>query len=125
VSSQGKGAFNAPDLRVDLEISTAQCPISIEIRARVKNAGSLGVAAGVKVRFYLGTNASGTLLGEKATTKALLPGETEIVSLSQPAASSAASFFVTVDGAGASLINECLEDNNSAGAGSIACPGVK
>jgi len=127
VSAQGKGVYNAPDLRVDLEISTAGCPASLELRARVKNAGSLGVPAGVKVRFHLGANAAGTLLAEKVTTKALLPGESEVVAFAQPAAAGAASYFVSVDGAaaGTGAVDECLEDNNSGSAGGVQCPQVK
>lgn len=128
VSAQGKGVYNAPDLRVDLEVSTVACPTAVELRARVKNGGALGVAAGVKVRFYAGTDATGALLAEKSTTKALLPGESEVVVHAQPAdALGAGSFFVTVDGASAAAggVDECLEDNNSAGAGGIRCPSVK
>ena len=126
VSSQGKGVYNAPDLRVDLEVSTASCPTAIDLRARVKNAGALGVPAGVKVRFYLGTNASGQLLAEKATTKALLPGESENRRPLVPARPGpGASFFVAVEGATPTgVINECLTDNNSAVAGGVRCPGV-
>jgi len=127
VSAQGAGVYNAPDLRVDLEVSTAQCPTAIELRARVRNAGALGVPAGVKVRFFAGQDASGTLLAEKATTKALLPGASEIVTHAVPIAQGAGeAFYVEVEGATASgVINECLMDNNSAVAGSIRCPGVK
>lgn len=127
VSAQGKGVYNAPDLRVDLEVSTAQCPVAIELRARVKNAGSLGVPAGVKVRFHRGANAQAPLLVEKATTKALLPGESEIVTHAIPADQLAGgAFFVTVDGATqGSAVDECLEDNNSAGAGGVRCPQVR
>lgn len=128
VSSQGKGAYNAPDLRVDLEISTQPCPAALELRARVKNAGSLGVPAGVKVSFYEGTSATGVLIAEKATTKALLPGESEVVSVQRSVTSgTAASFFVSVDGASASTVpvDECLEDNNSAGASGLVCPGIR
>lgn len=128
VSSQGKGVYNAPDLRVDLEVSTAQCPTAIELRARVKNNGALGVPAGVKVSFYAGTDATGTLLVEKATTKALLPGESEVVVHAHPTnLPSTGAFFVVVDGANASTgaVDECLEDNNGASAGSVRCPGVQ
>jgi len=126
VSSQGKGVYNAPDLRVDLEVSTASCPTAIDLRARVKNAGALGVPAGVKVRFYAGSNASGQLLAEKITTKPLLPGESEVITHAFVLGTTAApSFFVVVDGATASsTINECLTDNNTASAGGVRCPGV-
>ncbi len=128
VSSQGKGVFNAPDLSVDLEISTQPCPGGLELRARVKNNGSLGVAAGVKVDFYLGTSAQGQFLAEKTTTTALLPGGSEIVPLTFSLAGHGGqlSFFVTVDGgSSASVVPECLEDNNSAGAGGVICPSVR
>lgn len=127
VSSQGKGVYNAPDLRVDLEVSTASCPTSIELRARVKNAGSLGVPSGVKVKFYLGTDATGKLLGEKLTSKALLPGESEVLTLPYaPTTSSGASFYIVVEGSSpaGTVVDECLTDNNSGKAGGIRCPGV-
>lgn len=126
VSSQGKGVYNAPDLRVDLEVSTASCPEAIVLRARVRNAGALGVPAGVKVSFYLGTNASGTLLAEKATTKPLLPGESEIVTHSfATGQAQGGSFFVAVEGmTPTGAVNECVTDNNSAAVGGVRCPGV-
>lgn len=126
VSSQGKGVFNAPDLRVDLEVSTAHCPASLELRARVKNAGALGVPAGAKVRFHLGKSASGPLLAEKATTKPLLPGESEVVVHLHQTSQSGSAFFVTVDGTTPSgPVNECLTDNNDAVADGVRCPSVK
>ena len=128
VSSQGKGTFNAPDLAVDLEVSTAPCPGGILLRARVKNEGSLGVPAGVKVDFYEGTGAQGTPFAEAATTRALLPGESEVVPTTFPIAGKTPpfAFFVTVDGGSVQgVVQECLEDNNSSGAGSVVCPPVK
>jgi hypothetical protein len=128
VSTQGAGVFNAPDLRVDLEISSAACPVGLELRARVKNAGSLGVPAGVSVSFYFGTDATGDLIGESATSKPLLPGESEVVTQVFTIGSEVPpfAFFVTVDGAAATgTVDECLEDNNEASAGGMECPGVK
>lgn len=127
VSSQGKGVFNAPDLRVDLTVSTAECPSSIALIARVKNAGALGVPAGVKVSFYAGADATGTPFAEKTTTKALLPGESEVLSASYPTTSTpSTSFFVKVEGTPTTgVIDECLQDNNSGKAGGIRCPEVK
>jgi len=133
VSSQGKGVFNAPDLAVDLEISTVPCPGGLQLRARVKDLGSLGVAAGIKVDFYLGTSASGTLLGEKMTTGPLLPGQSEIVTwdFSLSGKTPPFQFFVTVNGgesdggASAGVVPECNEANNSGGAGGVACPTVR
>jgi len=128
VSTQGAGVFNAPDLRVDLEISSAACPVGLELRARVKNAGSLGVPAGVSVSFHFGTDATGDLIGESATSKPLLPGESEVVTQVFTIGSEVPpfAFFVTVDGAGVTgTVDECLEDNNEASAGGMECPGVK
>lgn len=129
VSTQGAGVFNAPDLRVDLEISSVPCPVGLELRARVKNAGSLGVPAGVEVSFYLGADATGTLIGTSQTTKALLPGESEVVTMLFTIAAEVPpfEFFVVVDGADATAgtVDECLEDNNEAGAGGVDCPTVK
>ena len=129
VSTQGSGVYNAPDLRVDLEISAVPCPAGLELRARVKNAGSLGVPAGVAVMFYLGADATGTLIGQGATTQPLLPGQSEVVTQLFEIGTQAPpfQFFVTVDGdsAGVGTIDECLEDNNDASAGGVDCPGVK
>ncbi len=131
VSTQGAGVYNAPDLAVDLEISTVACPTGLEVRARVKNQGALGVGAGVKVEFYLGSDpATGTLLGEATTTKALLPGQSEVVAITFKPASGQTPpwvFTVVVDGkkAGSTGIDECLEDNNTAQAGGVQCPTVK
>ncbi|MBI2391240.1 MAG: VCBS repeat-containing protein [Deltaproteobacteria bacterium] len=127
VSSQGAGVFNAPDLRVDLEVSTASCPAALGLRARVKNAGTLGVPAGVKVRFHAGADASAPLIVEKATTTALLPGGSEVVTAPfTPSGAGPFSFFVNVDGASSgSAIKECLEDNNTGSAGGSKCPSVK
>ncbi|MBX3234406.1 MAG: VCBS repeat-containing protein [Labilithrix sp.] len=125
VSSQGKGVYNAPDLLVDLEISLFSCPTAIDLRARVKNQGALGVPAGVKVKFYLGADATGTLLGEKLTTKPLLPGESEVLTLSYATTGATAAFFVVVEGTAATgVIDECLTDNNTGKSGGIRCPGV-
>ncbi len=123
VSSQGKGAYNAPDLRVDLEISTASCPAGLEVRARVKNVGSAGVPAGVDVKIYAGADANAPLAYETTTSKSLLPGETEVVSFVSKVAS--ATYYAVVDGATTgTIINECLEDNNSAKASGVTCPTV-
>jgi hypothetical protein len=94
----------------------------------VKNAGSLGVPAGVSVSFYFGTDATGDLIGESATSKPLLPGESEVVTQVFTIGSEVPpfAFFVTVDGAAATgTVDECLEDNNEASAGGMECPGVK
>lgn len=126
VSEQGKGVYNAPDLQVDLTVSLDPCPTSIELRARVSNQGSLGVPAGVSVTFYAGTDATGQQLGNGVTTKALLPGESEVVLFEYtPTGTPSTAFFVSVDGTAVTgVINECLTDNNTGKAGGVRCPVV-
>ena len=123
VSTQGKGVFNAPDLAVDLEISTVSCPASLTLKARVKNLGSLGVPPGVSVRFFAGKDAKGKLITASATKNALLPGEVEVVSAQFPVSGGAPpfEFFVDVDAVGA--FDECNETNNAAFAGGLVCYG--
>lgn len=124
VSFQGKGVFNAADLVVDLEVSGIGCPAELELRARVKNIGSLGVPAGITVHFFEGVDASGELLAEKATTQPLLPGAFELVTLPYPLMNlDPVPIFVTVDGVDApsGVIPECDEDNNSAANASVQC----
>jgi hypothetical protein len=129
VSAQGAGVYNAPDLEVDLEVSTASCPAGLTLRARVKNTGSLGVPPGVKVRFHEGTDASGTFLSEEVTSTVLLPGQSEVVQTVVPVTvtQTGLSFYVAVEGALANgtAIHECNDDNNDASAGGLQCPGVK
>lgn len=129
VSQPGEGAFNAPDLKIDLEISSEPCPGEVALRARVSNAGSMGVPAGVDVDFHFGPDAKGDHVGSAKTTKALLPGESEVVTVTFKTKGQVPpyEFFATVDGgtAAASTIDECNEDNNDASAGGVACPAVQ
>lgn len=112
VSSQGKGVYNAADLAVDLEISTASCPEGIGLRARVKNQGSLGVPPGVVVEFFDTETPTGSPVATEATTQPLLPGQSEVVEFLYTGQST--QFSVRVDGQGGAkgTIEECLEDNN-------------
>jgi hypothetical protein len=126
VSTQGAGVYNAPDLRVDLEVSSDPCPDGLDLRARVKNQGSLGVGPDIQVAFFRGKDASGTLLATKTTTRSLLPGQSEVVvhTFSLTGQNPPFDFFVAVDGTNAAsgTINECNEDNNTASAGGVSCP---
>jgi hypothetical protein len=128
-SSQGAGVYNAPDLQVSLAAELGGCPGSVHLDALVQNHGSLGVAAGVKVSFFVGKSAAGTLIADAFTKTALLPGQYEAVGVDYPVpvGAGALSFFVAVDGAaaGMSSVSECLEDNNSAGVDGVSCPMVQ
>ena len=111
---QGEGVFNAPDLTVDLSIAVDPCLTGmLELRARVSNRGDLGVAAGVDVRFYEGTDATGPLLGTATTSVPLLPGNSTTVTLTLPAPAGLTDYYVEVDGGlASSAVGECNESNN-------------
>lgn len=110
---QGAGVFNAPDLTVDLSIGLDNCIHNeIELRARISNIGALGVPPGAVATFYEGTDTSGALLGSAATTVALLPGASTVVTLAVPAPPQPTDYFVVVDGAPAVTVPECDDTNN-------------
>jgi hypothetical protein len=122
VSQQGNGTFNAPDLTVGLAVNVAGCPSSVVLQATVSNGGSLGVAAGVVVQFFAGTSAAGTPLGMGKTTQALLPGQSDVVSLTVALTGPATSaYYALVNGQGA--IEECNTKNNGGGIGNVTCLG--
>ena len=124
VNAQLESRFNAPDLvpralRADL----SACAETLVLRTTVTNLGALGVPAGIPVAFYLvGTGDAGrTLLGVTHTTRVLLPGAGETVSVTWtplPPTARNVSLRVEVrvddDGTGAGSANECHEDNNAA-----------
>jgi hypothetical protein len=124
---QGEGVFNAPDLSVaGLSVNTSSCPSAITIQAQIANTGSLGVGAGVPVGFYQGTLPDGVLLGFESTTVALLPGQSETLTMQftpQGGDIGPWDFYVTVDdeAAGLSVALECGEDNNEGSVGAAAC----
>ena len=124
---QGEGVFNAPDLAVaGLSVNTSSCPSAIRIQAQIANTGSLGVEAGVPVGFYQGSPPDGALLGFQQTSVALLPGQSETLTIDftpESADIGPWDFYVTVDdeAAGLSLALECGEDNNQGSVGAARC----
>ena len=124
-NAQGEGVFNAPDLEVGLEVALTGCPDSVTLRARVRNVGNLGVAAGVPVTFYEGTLAMpGATIGTAMTMVDLLPGASTVVTMDAPLVGDPPyEFHVVVDddGAGGSIVEECREDNNDAELGEVDC----
>lgn len=121
---QGEGVFNAPDLELSLAVGLQFCPGGeFELRARVRNAGALGVPAGIEVRFYEGTDANGTFIDSAFTTEPLLPGGSTQVSVRFPDDMQPHDFFAVVDGvdAASGVVNECDESNNSAVTTSARC----
>lgn len=123
---QGEGAFNAPDLGVELTAALAECAEGrLRIIARVRNQGALGVPAEVPVSLHAGDSSDGELIGTQLTPTRLLPGqqvELEWV-LEFPLGSDALQLFVTVDGGSGAggQVAECDEENNHAASTSAAC----
>lgn len=122
---QGEGLFNAPDLKaLDLGVLDG-CQGPLQLSVRVVNSGALGVLAGVKVAFYaLGPPRA--LLGVGRTITTLLPGQSEVVSVSIALdggtfANTQVVAVVDDDGSGAAAVSECHEDNNQAGPALVQC----
>src|SRR5690606_769867 len=97
----------------------------LTLLATVRNVGSLGVAAGVEVTLYEGSDATGTVVGTQATAAPLLPGAQTLLAWTVPfpPGSAALGFFVAVDGSGGDgQVLECDESNNDATTVSAECP---
>lgn len=75
---QDAGIFDAPDATVNLEVECVT-PVAMEIQLR--NAGLSGLPAGVQVDIY---RLPTTLLGSVFSTKALFPGQTELIPFTAP-----------------------------------------
>ena len=124
---QGEGVFNAPDLTVELAVGLGSClEEELELRATVRNVGSLGVPAGVSVTLFEGTDASGTVVGTQDTPDPLLPGASALLVFPVPftAGSPALDYYVQVDGTDVEpgTVIECDESNNSASTVTAECP---
>lgn len=123
---QGEGAFNAPDLGVELTAALAECARGrLRIIARVRNQGALGVPAEVPVSLYVGSSSDGELIGTEYTPTRLLPGQQVELEwlLDFPLGSDALQLYVTVDGGSgeAGEVAECDEENNHAASMSASC----
>ena len=124
---QGEGVFNAPDLAVAaVSANLGSCPAQFRIQAAIQNRGSLGIALGVPVAFYVGPAGSETLLGVSTTIGALLPGaiETVIWNFTPPVTEFGPWRFLVIvddDGTGIGAHPECREDNNSASIDDATC----
>jgi hypothetical protein len=131
---QTEGIFDAPDLILrDLAAGTRSCPTSLDLSVRVVNQGAAGAPAGVPVTFYDVTSGSRVLVGRALTTRRLLPGESELVTLPMPypiAAGMELSTFrfeaVLNDPADMPRddFHQCREDNDGAGPIEVTCPDI-
>ncbi len=125
-NTQGEGAFNAPNLSVDVAVGLGNClDEQFTIIVTVRNEGSLGVPAGIEVTLWEGDDATGDLIGTMFTSTALLPGGFEQLEwLVGAPAREAKTFYATVDDAAFSSgeIAECDESDNEGGTMTVACP---
>ena len=117
------GAQNLTDLvPTALSVDLRACPDQITFYFRVENQGWAAAPAGIGATVYA-TPAGGTAtrLGRVVTTRALLPGESELLSLAYDRAGSppgdAFELRVVVDDpldAPSDMLRECRPDNNAA-----------
>lgn len=113
-----------PDLSasyVRIQDRGGQAPSTVTVR--IGNAGGYPVAAGVKVAFY--KDAVGTLIGTALTSRSLLPGEYEDVSLSITGSLAGIGRFVIVaddNGAGVNAVEDFDRGNNSVSLAFTAFP---
>ncbi len=111
-NKQPGGEFAAPDAVVTVAPS---CGLGYALVATVRNVGQSVLPAGVSVSFYAGPPATGTLLGQGTTQKALYPAQSELVTLQlgNPPAdveSGATQVYATISVPPPAV--ECRTDNN-------------
>lgn len=107
------GALAAPDLTASY-VSFSVAGADMTLKARIGNGGAILVGAGVHVAFYdADPRQGGALVGVTQTTKRLVPGDFEDVSLTVPVGSVRDLWVVADDdGTGHGRVNECDEENN-------------
>jgi hypothetical protein len=124
-NDQGAGVFNAADLTASLAVGLDECSQSLVLQATIYNEGALGVPAGIDVTFYEGIDNTGTKLGTKPTTEALLTGGSTLVTwtVDAPPQGTKKNYYVEVDGGpNNGAIDECVDDNNGAVVTDAECP---
>ena len=76
------GATNQPDLRPrNVSVDVSACAASMRVYVEVYNAGWSSSPVGVPVAFYGGVSPTVTYFGTVTTTRSLLPGQYELLSL--------------------------------------------
>jgi hypothetical protein len=129
-----EGIWSAPDVvAIDPGADPSGCPARYVLYARVLNQGSSGVAEGIPVGFYLvGGSGTDTLIGVTATTRTLMPGMSERVSIDWEVPAEMGDlidfdFYAVADDAGAGdevALHECIEDNNASETCHVHCSGM-
>lgn len=117
------GATNLPDLvPIDLAVDLSRCTARMELNFRVQNQGWSAAPAGIPVGVYADPDGSGfELVARISTTRALLPGEADPLSVPYDVppgdADSQVRFRVVVNDVGdapETPLTECRPDNNAA-----------
>jgi hypothetical protein len=116
---QDKGLFNAPNATVSLSVECAQ---PVVLHPTVRNLGMAGLPAGVNVGVYLVAGGSQSLLGMVTTTKPLMPGQGEQLSLTTNSAAPTDNFIATIiiDPANPTF-HECKADDDSSPMVTASC----
>lgn len=129
-NAQGWGAFNAPDLTVEVTLDKTKCGKTandsrMQVVATIRNQGARGVKQGVDVHFSW---INGSDLDEFDVIKTktdLLPGQSEIVisEFDAPPGMLFSDVFVSVDGTNVADgdVDECVEDNNGDDIDKVFC----
>jgi hypothetical protein len=81
---QDKGLFDAPDATVSL---TVDCVDPVVAHATVRNIGLASLPAGVDVAIYRRATGGDVEVGRVTTTHALLPGQSEVLTVTLAAPS--------------------------------------
>ncbi len=112
------GVFDAPDLVLeDLGVETRMCPTGMHLRARVVNRGRAGAPAGIEVAIL----EEGSVIGTLRTTRALLPGESELLGLDIVDDGSGLRTFTARIEANDAL-HQCREENDVSAEFAGRCP---
>lgn len=115
---QDGGIFDAPDPIVSIEVACID-PVPVEVS--VRNNGRAALVAGVDVGIFKLPNVQ---VATVTTTKALLPGQTEVLNVTLPAAEATTgdAFYaeILVDPV-MPIFNECRPENNTSATVSPDC----
>ncbi|MFO0550339.1 MAG: VCBS repeat-containing protein [Polyangiaceae bacterium] len=115
---QDGGLFDAPDATVTLSVD---CGNPLIATVSVRNIGLSSLPAGVEVAIF--ANSSATAMATTATTRALFPGQTEVLEVPLPATASTDDTYVAriqIDPQ-APKFHECRDDNNESAPTQPAC----
>ncbi len=118
---QDQGLFNAPDPSVSLTVS---CGAPTVLTVSVRNVGLAGLPSGVDVGIYKGSVSPANQIGKVTTNRSLLPGQTEPLTFTVPAATgTSADTYVAqvIISATNPTFHECTTANNTSDPATAKC----